>query len=79
MLCLAVVEQREPFGVLGDLRQALTLFRETGNRVGEAEALNRMGETLRATGQSEQASTRPPTSSMTGNGRWNGPSTARGR
>jgi len=35
--------------------QALTLFREIGERAGEAEALNGLGDVLLATGQAERA------------------------
>jgi tetratricopeptide (TPR) repeat protein len=38
--------------------QALTIFREIGDRGGEAEALNSLGEALLADGQRDQAHTR---------------------
>jgi hypothetical protein len=46
---------RKPFQqATGQLQQALALSRETGNRDGEADALNGLGELT--TGQHEQAS-----------------------
>ena len=39
----------------GSLQQALDLFRQTGDRSGEAEALNGLGEVLLATGEPDGA------------------------
>ena len=45
---------RYPAG-LDHLQQALTLFRELGDRHGQVEALRDLGDALRGTGRHEQA------------------------